>query len=76
MLRNAVGSRHFFEDLTFVASLPLFALIICAWRRGIVVVASASRTEDPWFDSRQDGKVFLVFMHSALSSKLYIFALH
>jgi hypothetical protein len=23
------------------------------WRRGIVVIASAYRTEDPWFESRQ-----------------------
>jgi hypothetical protein len=28
------------------------------WRRGIVVIASASRTEDPGFESRQDVMVF------------------
>jgi hypothetical protein len=40
------------------------------WRRGIVVIASASRTEDPGFESRQ---VFRSLYIEVLLSKLYMY---
>jgi hypothetical protein len=36
-----------------VFDFTIFCVIALAWRRGIVVIASAYRTEDPGFQSRE-----------------------
>jgi hypothetical protein len=46
------------------------------WRRGMVVIASASRTEDPGFKSRQGVRVLGLYTHcSAVVKTQYALSL-
>jgi hypothetical protein len=46
-----MANRYIFWS--FGVFFPLYGVPSKIWRRGIVVIVSTSKAEDPWFESRE-----------------------